>query len=87
MRGFFDGDGSKSRDGYSVKFGCTDKLFVEWLRSVVVGIVGGNTPKISVADNKTKFFSFVVYAGRAKKLLEWMAPDKSDLRLERKWAA
>jgi len=87
VRGFFDGDGSKSRDGYSVKFGCTDKVFIEWLRSVVIGVVGGNMPKISIADNKTMFFSFVVYAGRAKKMLEWMSPGQSDLRLERKWAA
>jgi intein/homing endonuclease len=87
VRGFFDGDGSRSKDGYSVKFGCTDRTFMEWLRDELIGVVGGNTPKISMADNKTKFFSFVVYADRAKKLLEWMAPDKSDLRLERKWAA
>ena len=86
VRGFFDGDGSRSEDGYGVKFGCTDQAFMEWLRDVAVGVVGGNIPKMSVLENETPFFSFVVCAGRAKKLYEWMAPGEGDLRLERKWA-
>lgn len=85
VRGFFDGDGSKSKNGYSVSFGCTDEKFMDWLRNIVVRVVGGNVPKMSVLDNPTIFFSFVVCADRAKKLLKWMEPGESDLRLERKW--
>lgn len=86
VRGFFDGDGYRTNDGYGVRFGGTDRVFMEWLRDVVMRVVGGEMPKISVMENSTRFFSFSIYADRAKKLYEWMAPEESDLRLERKWA-
>lgn len=85
IRGFFDGDGSKNKDGYSVKFGCTDEKFMEWLRDIVMGVIGGSIPKMTIANNITKFYSFVVYADRARILLDWMSPGESDLRLHRKW--
>ena len=85
VRGFFDGDGSKSKNGYSVSFGGTDRRFMLWLRDVVVGVIGGRMPSLSEEERKTRFFRFSVYADRAGKLLEWMSPGESDLRLERKW--
>lgn len=85
IRGFFDGDGSKRKDDYVVKFGCTDELFMMWFRNIVIDVVGGKAPKMSVAHNATEFYSFVVCADRAKKLLEWMKPGDGDLRLHRKW--
>jgi len=87
VRGFFDGDGSKSKTGYSVAFGCTDRRFLAWLRSIVVRVVGGRIPKLSEEARKTPFFRFSVYSDRARRLLGWMAPDGLDLRLERKWKA
>jgi len=85
VRGFFDGDGSKKQDGYCVWFGCTGKDFMEWLRNVVIEVVGGKIPKMTVTRNATNFYSFSVYADRAKRLLEWMRPGVVDLRLHRKW--
>jgi transposase len=85
VRGFFDGDGSKRKDGYVVKFGCTDELFMLWLRNIVIEVVGGKVFKMTVEQNATTFYSFVVCADRAKVLLDWMMPGVSDLRLHRKW--
>ena len=85
VRGFFDGDGSRSGDGYSIKFGCTDVNFILWIRGVLMGVVGGREPEISVVKNKTIFFSFAFYADRARKIYEWMMPSKEGLRLKRKW--
>lgn len=86
VRGFFDGDGSRHRDSGYISFGCTDERFMVWLRDVVVGVVGGQIPKMSIADNATAFYSFVVCSDRADKLSDWMSPGDRDLRLHRKWA-
>jgi hypothetical protein len=85
IRGFFDGDGSFS-GGYAVSFGCTDKQFLEWMLDSIMCVIGGKRPVISnLPNNKTPYFCFAIYAKRALKLRDWMAPAKKDLRLQRKW--
>jgi hypothetical protein len=86
VRGFFDGDGTRSKDGYRMGFGCTDKRFMVWLKCRIIEVVGGKAPKISKTPNKTTFFSFNIYAQRARKLYKWMSPNGIDLRLIRKWS-
>ena len=85
IRGFFDGDGSGSRDGYSLKMGCSDVNFLIWMRNVLVGVSGGQEPKMTLKKTGNPFFSFVFYADRAKHIKSWMAPSVTGLRLKRKW--
>lgn len=89
VRGFFDGDGSKyvnDRGNEYVNFGCTDRLFLEWLGRVIALVVDKDEIHIGAEMyRKTPFYKISIGCNRAKKLLNWMAPGNRDLRLERKW--
>ena len=84
VRGFFDGDGSRSVDGYSVSFGCADLNFLDWLADRILEVVFGRKPTLS-KDKARDFWRLPFYADRARKLYEWMKPTENGLRLERKW--
>lgn len=88
IRGFFDGDGCyhlNSGKYPNVNFGCTDMIFLKWVRDSICSFLEITTPKIIEFKNtKTPFYSFNFYK-YANVVMGWMRSTKNGIYLHRKW--